>query len=167
MNYNPRCVNSYMRASVGVIYNSDEIRSEDAPSRARRILRKDDVIVSSVEGSLEKIALVSKEQEGSLASTGFFQLRPKNILPEVLLVLSKSIIIQSQLKKECAGTILTAVPNEALKRIIIPNVPDKLQKKIASLVQQSHEARRKVKELLEEAKSEVEKAINKAQESSI
>lgn len=64
-----------------------------------------------------------------------------------------------QLKKECAGTILTAVPNESLKKILVPIIPDKTQQKIDSLVQQSHEARRKAKYLLEEAKRKVEEAI--------
>jgi restriction endonuclease S subunit len=147
--------------SIGVINSTSEIKGEQAPSRARRILRKDDVIVSSVEGSLEKVALVSKEYEGSLASTGFFQLRPRKILPEVLLVLSKSTVLQIQLKKACAGTILTAVPNESLKKTLIPILPNEFQQKIASLVRQSHEARRKAKELLDEAKRKVEKAIEK------
>jgi len=146
-------------ASIGIIHSVSEIKGEDAPSRARRILRKNDVIVSSVEGSLEKVALIDKEHEGSLASTGFFQFRAINIYPEVLLVLSKSIVLQTQLKKECAGTILTAVPTEALKRILIPVIPDETQQKIASLIEQSHEARRKAKELLEEAKRKVEEAI--------
>jgi len=148
-------------ASIGVIHSVSEIKGEETPSRARRILRKDDVIVSSVEGSLEKVALVSKEYEGSLASTGFFQFRPRKILPGVLLVLSKSIVLQMQLKKECTGTILTAVPNESLKRILVPIIPIKIQQKIALLVQQSHEARKKAKELLGEAKGKVEEAIEK------
>ena len=146
-------------ASIGVIHGASEIKGEEAPSRARRILRKDDVIVSSVEGSLEKVALVSKEHEGFLASTGFFQFRPRRILPELLLVLSKSSVLQMQLKKECAGTILTAVPKESLKRILVPIIPSKIQQKIALLVQQSHEARKKAKDLLEEAKIKVEKVI--------
>ena len=146
-------------SSIGVINSRTEIKGEEAPSRARRILRKNEVIVSSVEGSLEKVALVDDEYEGSLASTGFFQFRAKNIFPEVLLVLSKSIAIQTQLKRECSGTILTAIPNEALKRVIIPLLPIETQQKIASLVQQSHEARKRAKELLDEAKRKVEEAI--------
>jgi restriction endonuclease S subunit len=125
------------------------------------LLKSNDVIVSSVEGSLEKVALVDKEYDGCLASTGFFQFRPVNILPGVLLVLSKSIVLQSQLKKLCSGTILTAVPKESLKDVIIPIIPDETQQKIASLVQQSHEARKKAKELLETAKKAVEIAIEK------
>jgi len=149
-------------ASIGVIHSASEIKGEEAPSRARRVIRRGDVIVSSVEGSLEKIALVDEEHEGSLASTGFFQFRAGTIRTEVLLVLSKSIILQAQLKRECAGTILTAVPNGSLKRILVPVLPPEIQQKITSLIQQSHEARRKARELLKEAKNQVEEAIETA-----
>jgi len=148
-------------STIGVIHSVNEIKGEEAPSRARRLLRENDVIVSSVEGSLEKVALIDREHDGCLASTGFFQFRPLNILPEVLLVLSKTIVLQSQLKKRCSGTILTAVPRESLRGIVIPIFPPPIQQKIASLVQQSHGARRKAKELLEIAKKAVEIAVKK------
>lgn len=148
---------------IGVIRSVSEIRGDEAPSRARRVLKENDLIVSSVEGSLEKVALVNKDNEGSLASTGFFQFRAHNILPEVLLVLFKSIILLSQLKRECSGTILTAVPNESLKRVIVPTIPDKKQQEIASIVRKSHKARKEAMELLDEAKRKVELEIEKAQ----
>jgi len=150
-----------IESSIGVIDSATEVKGEDAPSRARRVLKENDVIISSVEGSLEKVALVDNAHQNNLASTGFFQLRAIKIPAEVLLVLSKSIVLQMQLKKECSGTILTAVPANALRKIVIPILQEKIQKKITSLVQQSHAARKKAKELLEEAKRKVEEAIEK------
>lgn len=175
----------HINTSIGIIDEDMEILGKEAPSRARRILKAGDVIVSSVEGSLEKVALVHKEQEGYLASNGFFQFRPKikefeykgssneppiietfidlrnivEVYPEVLLVIAKSIVFQMQLKKHAAGTILTAIPKEALNKILIPILPGDKQNDIRYLVQQSHEARKKAKELLEEAKQKVEKLI--------
>jgi len=151
-------------SSIGIIHSVNKVKGGEAPSRARRLLKEGDVIVSSVEGSLEKVALVDREHDTCLASTGFFQFRPLNILPEVLLVLSKTIILQLQLKKWCSGTILTAVPKESLRNIIIPSIPLFIQQEIASLVQQSHEARKKAKELLELAKRAVEIAIEESEE---
>ncbi len=175
----------HINTSIGIIDEDMEILGKEAPSRARRILKAGDVIVSSVEGSLEKVALVHREQEGYLASNGFFQFRPKikefeykgssneppiietfidlrnivEVYPEVLLVIAKSIVFQMQLKKHAAGTILTAIPKEALNKILIPILPGDKQNDIRYLVQQSHEARKKAKELLEEAKQKVEKLI--------
>jgi len=148
-----------INSSVGIIDGFTKVLGKEAPSRAKRILKERDIIISSVEGSLEKVALVHSEQEGYLASTGFFQFRSNEILPEVLLVLAKSIILQTQLRQQCAGTILTAVPKEAIKNILIPILPKSTQQKIALLVRQSHQARRKAKKLLEEAKQRVEKMI--------
>jgi len=150
-------------SSIGIIHSVNKVKGGEAPSRARRLLKEGDVIVSSVEGSLEKVALVDREHDTCLASTGFFQFRPLNILPEVLLVLSKTIILQLQLKKLCSGTILTAVPKESLRDTIIPIIPLSIQQEIASLVQQSHEARKKAKELLEIAKRAVEIAIENSE----
>lgn len=148
-------------SSIGLIHSEHRIKGKEAPSRARRLLKENDVIVSSVEGSLEKVALVDKDHDGCLASTGFFQFRPLDISPEALLVLSKSIILQSQLKKHCSGTILTAVPKEAIQHILIPNLSSKTQQKIALIVQKSHYLRKQAIELLEISKNAVEIAIEK------
>jgi type I restriction enzyme S subunit len=151
---------SNITSSVGMIDGFSEVSGDEAPSRAKRVLKANDVILSSVEGSLEKVALVGKEQEGYLASNGFFQFRSKDILPEVLLVLAKSFILQMQFEKETTGTILTAVPKEAVKNIVVPKINKSVQQKIADLVQKSHEARSKAKELLEQAKQKVESLID-------
>jgi restriction endonuclease S subunit len=153
---------SNIDSSIGVIDGYSGVLGQEAPSRAKRILRTGDVIVSTVQGSLQKVALVSGEQDGYLASTGFFQLRSKEILPEVLLVLAKSPILQMQLEKQCTGTILTAVPKEGIKNLLIPSLGKSLQEKISDLVHQSHQANKKAKELLEKAKREVENIILEA-----
>lgn len=144
---------------IGVIDGHMEILGQEAPSRARRILRSGDVIVSSVQGSLDKVALVNREQNGFLASTGFFQFRSKEISSEVLLILAKSPILQMQLEKECAGTILTAVPKKRIENIVIPIISKTTQKVIADLVQRSHQAYEKSKRLLMKSKKEIEKYI--------
>src|SRR3989344_2650901 len=150
---------SNITSSVGAIDGFSEVSGDEAPSRAKRVLKINDVILSSVEGSLEKVALVGKEQEGYLASNGFFQFRSKDILPEVLLVLAKSFVLQMQFEKQTAGTILTAVPKEAVRNIVVSKINKPTQQKIADLVQKSHEARSKAKQLLEQAKHKVEQLI--------
>lgn len=152
---------SNINSTIGVIDGYSQVSGKEAPSRAKRILKAGDVVVSSVEGSLEKVALVDKEQEGYLASTGFFQLRSRELLPEVILVLAKSAVMQMQLKRLTAGTILTAVPKEAVKTVMVPLLSKPVQTQIASLINKSHEARKRAKGLLEEAKRKVEEEIEK------
>lgn len=51
-----------------------------APSRARRVVKDGDIIVSTVRTYLEAIAPISSEFDGRIASTGFAVLRPKFLL---------------------------------------------------------------------------------------
>ena len=58
---------------------STEYRFGNAPSRARRIVKNGDVIVSTVRTYLKAIAQITDDKEGYVASTGFAVLRPKKI----------------------------------------------------------------------------------------
>jgi len=150
--------------SIGTIESENDIKGKYAPSRARMLLRKGDIIASSVEGSLDKVAMVSEEYNEAIGSTGFFVLRPSLVSSGYLLALVKSTIVQEQLRCESSGTILAAVPAKSLPNIIVPNIPYEKQEEIASLVQQSHTARREAKTLLEKAKRAVEIAIEEGED---
>ena len=54
----------------------DEITFLNAPSRARRIIRNGDVIISTVRTYLKAIALIDKKYDGFVCSTGFAVLTP-------------------------------------------------------------------------------------------
>lgn len=149
---------------IGTVEGANEIKGKDAPSRARMLLGAGDVIASTVEGSLDKVALVSEEYHGAIGSTGFFVLRPRTVSSGYLLALTKSIIVQEQMRCESSGTILAAVPAKSLRNIIVPNVPPDKRDKIAELVQQAHTARREAKAILEKAKHAVEIAIEEGEE---
>lgn len=156
---------SNINPSIGVIDGYSELKGNDLPSRARMLIKEGDVIISSVEGSIDKVALVDNTNDSYIASTGFFVFRTKeNTLPEYALTLCKSVLIQKQLEKLASGTILTAVPKNLVQNIIIPNTPKEAQTEIANLIRQSHSARRQAKELLEKAKRKVEEMIEKGGE---
>ena len=55
-----------------------------APSRARRIVRDGDVLISTVRTYLRAIATVSQPPERLIASTGFAVVRPRAVLPRFL-----------------------------------------------------------------------------------
>ncbi|VVB92740.1 Uncharacterised protein [uncultured archaeon] len=150
--------------TIGSIEDANHIKGKDAPSRARMLLRSGDVIVSTVEGSLDKVALVPDEYNGAVGSTGFFVLRPRTVESGYLLALTKSLVVREQMRCESSGTILAAVPAKSLKNIIVPNVPPEKRSEIDTLVQQSHTARREAKTLLEKAKRAVEIAIEEDEE---
>lgn len=146
--------------NLGAVNQTKQIRGRDLPSRARMKVEKGYVIMSSVEGSIDKIALIDFEKDNLLASTGFFVFKEDDLNKETLLVLLK-ILAKRYLIREAQGTILTAIPYDSLERIILPKINQQIQQKIAYLIQQSFEARENSKELLEIAKRTVEIYIEK------
>lgn len=73
---------------ISDVFLSDGIKKStaykfgDAPSRARRIIKKDDVLISTVRTYLRAIASVKAKDHGKIASTGFAVLRPHSIHPK-------------------------------------------------------------------------------------
>ena len=140
---------------------------KDLPTRARRIVKENDIIVSSIEGSLEKIALVTKELTGSLCSTGFYVINSDEINSETLLILFKNKIMQQILKKDCSGTILTSINKDEFSNIVIPIVSHHIQSEIKEKIKESFYLREQSKQLLRIAKKSVEIAIEKNEEIAI
>jgi restriction endonuclease S subunit len=68
-----------------------------------------------------------------------------------------------QIERDGGGSVIIHWKPEQVKKLKIPILPPKTQQKIASLVQQSHEARKKAKELLEKAKRAVEIAVEEGE----
>jgi len=155
---------SNINPSLGTVDGFESKSGKDLPSRARRQVQYGDIIASSVVGSVDKAALIDLDKNGYIASTGFFHFRPVNVSPECLLILVRSKCVCMQFQQQATGGILSAVPDARLKHIIIPKLPQNLQQKITNLVIQSHKAKKKAQELLDQAKTRVEQLIEEASE---
>ena len=164
-NFNPEKSVEYKYIELSNIGNSGEINGftldlgYELPTRARRIVHTGDIIISSLEGSLQSCALIPDSFDGALCSTGFYVLDSDKINSETLLVLFKSAPIQALLKQQCTGTILTAFGKDGLLSIPIPHITSDLQHKIRDSVKESFALRQKSVDLLEATKHAVEIAI--------
>ncbi len=164
-NFTPKNNENYSYIELANIGNNGNISEpisdlgKNLPTRARRIVSKGDVIISSIEGSLSSCALITQEFDKHLVSTGFFVLNSKLLNGETLLVMFKSQIFQEYLKKFPSGTILCAINKEELSKILIPKIDSTTQEKIAKYIQESFNLRKKSKQLLDNAKIKVEEQI--------
>lgn len=172
-NFNPDAETEYQYIELANIGSNGEItgcmveQGEDLPTRARRKVAASDVIVSSIEGSLESIALITEEYDNALCSTGFHVVQSDVLNSKVLLALLKSIVGQLQLKKGCSGTILTAINKEEFSKIAVPKIKEEKQSEIEQKVNESFNLRKHAKDLLEHAKRAVEIAIEQDEQSAI
>jgi len=71
---------------IGLLKKQPELMTfGNAPSRARRILHKNDTIISTVRTYLKAVYFVTNDQENLIASTGFAVLTPRlNVNPRLL-----------------------------------------------------------------------------------
>jgi len=150
-----------------VIYISDAYQ-EDVADR----LRENDLVIAIIGDTIGKTNRVYEELAGGFCSNNTGRLRIRadakgKIIPEYAEILFQSIIVQNQIEKKKAQTGQPKISDGEMKSIFIPLLPLEIQQKIASLVQQSHEARKKSKELLEIAKRAVEIAIEKNEEEAL
>ena len=172
-NFRPADKTEYKYIELANIAGNGEItgcmieQGQDLPSRARRKVTMGDVIVSSVEGSLDSIALIDEEYDQALCSTGFHVVNSQAFNSETLLVLLKSIVGQLQLKKGCSGTILTAINKDEFGRVILPIIAEEKQKQIQQKVVESFNLRKQSKHLLECAKRAVEIVIEEDEQTAI
>lgn len=140
---------------------------KNLPSRARRLVRANDIIISSIEGSLTSCALITEEYNNALCSTGFYVIKSNYINSETLLVLFKSEPMQNILKMSCSGTILTAINKTGFLNIPTPLIDESIQNDICDLIQESFKCKRESEKLLENTINLVEYAIEHGEDKAI
>ena len=99
----------------------EDLAFQNAPSRARRIVQKGDVLVSTVRTYLRAIADIDWDAENIIASTGFAVFTPnKNINPRFLAYAVKSSEVINQICSISKGVSYPAIQATILSSVRIP-----------------------------------------------
>ncbi len=144
----------------GIIKSVKKIIGKDAPSRARRLVRENDVIMSTVRPYLKAFALVPEKYDGQICSTGFAVLRCKKnlIIPNYLLYnlfMDRTI---EQCNRLMVGGQYPALNQSHVEQLKIPLPPLEEQQKIAEILSKWDEVieiKKAKKERLERMKKKV------------
>ncbi len=147
--------------NAGEILEIEKEYGKNLPTRARRKVKTGEVILSSIEGSIETSALIGAENNDYIVSNGFYVFSSKKINSESLFVLFKSSIMLELLRKISKGAILGGYDLSSFKTLKIPLIKPEVQEQIADKVRESHRLRKESKQLLEDAKLMVEQEIEK------
>src|SRR5690606_38695483 len=108
---------------------------KDAPSRARRIVKSGDIIVSTVRTYLKAIMHIKGDTENLIVSTGFAVLRPrKNVFSEFLNYAIRANYFIGKVVSESNGVSYPAINSTELitLKIAIPLIDE--QKKIVQFI---------------------------------
>jgi type I restriction enzyme S subunit len=134
-----------------VVRSAQEIRFKDAPSRARQLVKRGDILVSTVRPNLNGVAKLDDRFDGATASTGFCVLRPNPqvVCPDYLFQWVKSPAFVSDMTKKATGQSYPAVSDRIIAESIVPLPTLDEQRRIAAVLDQADDLRRKRRTALE------------------
>ncbi|MBO9646917.1 MAG: restriction endonuclease subunit S [Variovorax sp.] len=126
------------------------MRGAEAPSRARRLLRTGDVLVSTVRPNLNAVALVPDSLDGNVASTAFCVLRATpRVLPEYIYFFVQSAGFVRGLERLAKGALYPAVTEACVFDQAIPLPPLEKQRRIIDMLLCAQRALRMRREIRE------------------
>lgn len=103
------------------IENTALIKGKDAPSRARKRIKTNDVIFATVRPTLRRIVIIPNEFNEQVCSTGYFVLRTKEHLNNKLVFyFLRTNGFNEQMEKLQKGASYPAVTDGEVRRQIIP-----------------------------------------------
>lgn len=121
--------------SQGLIVDVKEMQFKIAPSRARRLVKHNDIIISTVRTYLRAISYIQYPPENLVVSTGFAVLRPyTNINAEFLWRLIQSDEFVSMVVSQSQGVSYPAITPNALANLVMWLPPPLEQRLIASFL---------------------------------
>jgi restriction endonuclease S subunit len=149
---------------IGIEESKVVFINDGYPQDNNNPLKENDLVVAIIGDTIGKTNRISMELAGGFCSNNMGRLRIKSdwatrILPEFAELAFQSFVIQRQIERGKAQTGQPKISDFEIRAIKVPMPAIETQKEIVSLIQQSHGARRKAKELLEEAKKKVENLI--------
>ena len=123
--------------AIKKIVSPKKYLGKDAPSRARQVVRVNDVVFSTVRTYLMNIAMVPEQLDGQIASTGFCVIRAANqIVPKYIFYFSISHRFINQLNELQRGTSYPAVRDRDIFAQPFPLCSTKEQERIVEKIEE-------------------------------
>lgn len=121
----------------GVIAEFSDLAADKAPSRAKKIVRDGDVIFATTRPGLKNIAVVPRELDNEICSTGFCVLRslPDEATSGWLFALCRSDVVVSQVVKHDEKNAYPSVSDDQVLDAIVPIPPLKEQRRLVARIE--------------------------------
>lgn len=132
---------SEINTTTGEIENINLVKVSDAPSRAKMIVRNNDIIISTTRPNRGAISKISLEEGINIASTGFSIIRDiKDVeihRDYLFLMLRQSFSLQ-QMEQRSSGGNYPAITQDELGKVLIPLLSPEEQIKIIEKFQSAY-----------------------------
>jgi len=143
------------------VFEYQLVNINEAPSRARKKVSKNDIIISTVRPNRNAVAIINIEDDELVVSTGFAVIEcKKNIDSYYLFAVLKTSNSIGQLVRKTSGGLYPAVSEQDVMEIEIPIPSPEIQKYIGDKVRKAEELREEAKRLKKEAEEILNKELN-------
>ena len=131
-------------------------------------VRENDFVFATIGATIGKVNIITKEFSGSYPSnnTSKFTLK-KTGSPFYFETLLRSFVVQQQIKRLLKKTTQAKIANKDLQKIVVPLLPEKIQNHIQTKIFKSLNLHKQSKQILEDSKYAVEKAIEQDEQSAL
>lgn len=146
----------------GIIDYSNKVNTVDAPSRARRVVQKNDILLSTVRPNLKAFGFVDREHERFIASTGFALLRTnQKCLPKYLYYLVFQDFMLSQMVGSMEKGAYPSINQNDVNNLKVALAPLETQQQIVAQIEKEQELVNSNKELIEIFEQKIKDRIAK------
>ena len=129
-------------------FSYENYLTTEAPSRAKRIIKPRDILVSTVRPNRNAIVIVDKHApENLICSTGFCVLRANNIKSGYLFAFFKTDYAIKELVRRTTGGMYPAISNEDILEVKLPIPTEDVQQYIGNKIRKAEELREEAKRL--------------------
>ncbi len=147
---------------------SDLFCKENSKKLSALKLKKETILFSK-DGSAGN-SFVVKENMNMVSSGAILHLLIKDkeqILPEYLALVLNSQLVQMQAERNAGGSVILHWRVSEIEDVVVPIIDFEEQKQISDLIEESFRLKKQSEQLLELAKTAVEKAIEENEEESL
>ncbi|MEG1508043.1 MAG: restriction endonuclease subunit S, partial [Akkermansia sp.] len=112
------------------------ITKDNAPSRAQKLILKDDIIFATTRPTQQRLCLIIEEYSGEIASTGYCVLRANTniVLPKWIYFWITSNKFKNYVEKNQSGSAYPAISDAKVKEFQIPIPSLEIQKEIVRIL---------------------------------
>jgi len=132
---------------------TQKLKGYQAPSRARKVVRENNIILSTVRPNRNAVAIIPKKLDNEICSTGFSVINARKINPWFLFAFLKTKYAINQLVRLTMASMYPAMSEEDIGTILIPLPSLSFQEDIETMIKKSHKK-------LSEAKAKYNDAEN-------
>lgn len=141
--------------ATGKVLNIEDYKFDNAPSRARRVIKSGDTIISTVRTYLEAVAYFDKIDKELICSTGFAVLSPTDeYLSKYIYYWVSSKFFIDRVVANSVGVSYPAINFSDLGSLPIPIISKSEQQKIVNHIESKNEV---LKSITKKIESEIEK----------